>query len=409
MNQGHRSRAVTILLASFAMPITAGAQDIQPGQSIRDLPRPGYETGRWRVGNVILLPTLSASTTYDSNVFATSVNSISDAVFDIRPRIEAQGLGSDLKFNADAYVNARLLAEQTTEDMVAFGAGGSGSYILNQQTSLLAGLRFDRDYQRRSDPEADPVLREPALFNTFAANAGFRWQGNNILLGLNGSVQAVNFLDVSEDDRDLTTWRGALRVGYAVSPRIGFYLEPYANYRNTRLPVDRNGVDRDMKTFGALAGVTFDITDRLRGEVGAGAFKANPAGTLESFTGLAFAGKLSWSPAVRTQISFNAFQGDVATIQSGASGRIDSRMRVRIDQEIRHNLLFNAGAGYQRTSYRGNTDRRLRIIAADAELEYLVSRTISIFVAASHESRTATSPLDQFDRTTAGIGIRLRT
>lgn len=408
MHCGKRSLAACLLVTALAVPVAGIAQQTRPGQAIRDLPRPGYELGRWRVGNLVLLPSLAASATHDSNVFATSVAAISDTVFDLRPRLEIEALGSDLQFTGDVYANTRLLAEQTTEDFTGFGIGGDVRYAANRQTRLSAGVRFDRDYQRRSDPEADPVLREPAAFNTLAADAGFRWQGNRILLGLTGSVQTVNFLAAAEDDRDLTLWRGALRLGYAASPRIGIYLEPYANIRDARLPVDRNGIDRDMKTFGALAGVTFDITDRLRGELGAGGFRADPAGPPPSFSGLAFNGKLDWSPAPRTLIGFTAFQGDVATIQAGANGRIDTRLRLRLDQEIRHNLLFNASAGLLRTRYRGNLDRRLRSLSADAELEYLVSRTVSVFIAAGHESRTANDPLDRFKRTTVGIGARLR-
>lgn len=417
MRSGGRSSAgrygaAGAVLASFVLPLPiglgAGAQQVQPGQSIRDLPRPGYEIGRWRVGNTTLLPSLSASTTYDSNVYATSVAAISDAVFDIRPRIEIDSQGSALQIKADAYAHARLLAEQTREDTVAFGAGGSANYTLDRRTSLTGGLRFGRDWLHRADPEASPILLPPALFNTVSGDGGFRWQGNNILIGLNGSVQKVDFLDPGEDDRDLTSWRGSMRLGYAASPRIGIFVEPYYNRRDARLPFDKNGINRDVTTFGALAGVSFDITQRFTGELGVGAFKAIPADPFPSYTGLAFSGNLTWSPTPRTVIAFTGFRGDVATIKSGAYARTDTRLQVRIDQEVRHNLLFNAAVAMRKSLYLGLADRQLTSVGGNAELEYLVNRTLSVFVNAGHENRTGTDPLDRFKRTTVGIGARLR-
>lgn len=410
MHGAERSKAACLLLAALALQTSgvARAQDIRPGQSIRDLPRPGYETGRWRIGRTTLLPSIAASASHDSNIYATSVAAIGDAVFDIRPRVEIDSRGADLQLNGDAYAHARLLAKQTNEDTLAFGAGGSAKYVATRTTSLSGGLRFSRDWLHRADPEASPILLKPALYNTGTADAGFRWQGNNVLIGLNGSVQKVNYLGTSEDDRDLTSWRGSVRLGYAVSSRTGVYVEPYYNYRDARLAVDKNGINRDVRTFGALAGVRFDITDRFTGELGVGAFKASPAEPFPSFTGLALNGNLAWSPTPRTVVTFTGFRGDVATIKSGAYARTDTRLQLRIDQEIRHNLLFNAAVAMRKSLYLGAADRQLTSIGGEAELEYLVGRTLSVFVNAAHENRTATDRFDRFKRTIFGIGARLR-
>lgn len=405
------------MLILLPLPGFAGAQEIagiaktqelRPGQSILDLPRPGYEIGRWQVGNALLLPSLSASASDDNNIYATSVGTIGDTVFDINPRLEIDSRGSDFQLTGDAYAHARLLNQQTNEDTLAFGGGANANYIATRQTRFSGGLHFDRDFLHRADPEASSILLKPALFNSLTGDAGFQWQGNKVLIGANASLQNVNYIDPLLDDRDQTIWRGKVRLGYILSAPIRLYVEPYVNVRNARLPVDHNGIDRDVTTIGTLAGVAFDITDRLKGELGAGGFKANPAGTLASFSGLAFNGKLNWSPSQRTLVSFTAFQGDVSTVQSGANGRIDMRLQLRLDQEVRHNLLLNASVAQQNTRYTGNLVRWLHDTIVGGELEYLATRNLSVFVNAAYETRSSNTPLERFNRTTAGIGVRLR-
>ena len=397
------------LLLASATAAAAQGQDPWRIDSIRRLPRPGYEIGRWQIGSTALLPSLSVGVSHDSNVFATSAATVGDTAFDVRPRIDIERRGSDLEISADVYADGRFLAEQTTENGVAFGIGAAGRYTADSRSRLSASLRFDRNFQRRSDPEANPQLLEPARFNTLSAEVGYGFTGNRFGFNVSGSVQQVDFLAIEEDDRDLLTWRAPIRLSFVPSAGVGIYVEPYVNYRDARLPVDRFGFDRDALTYGILAGVSFDVTARLRGELGAGGFRSDPGDPrLDSFSGLALNGRLTWSPDERALVTFSAFNGDVATIQAGANGRIDTRLQLRWDQEVRHNLLFNMGLGYRRTSYRGNLQRRLRVLSVDAEIEYLLSRTLSVFLNAAHESRDANDARDRFERTTAGIGIRVR-
>src|SRR3546814_6314246 len=113
-----------------------------------------------------------------------------------------------------------------------------------------------------------------------------------------------------------------------------------------RLSVDRGGLDRDATTLGFLTGAGLDIGTKWRGEIGVGLFRTNSDDpTLRSFSGFAANGKITWSPDERTAVTADVFRGDVATVQSGAGGRIDTRIGLRLDQEIRHNLLMSLRAG----------------------------------------------------------------
>src|SRR3546814_18921796 len=97
-----------------------------------------------------------------------------------------------------------------------------------------------------------------------------------------------------------------------------------------------------------------DIGTKWRGEIGVGLFRTNSDDpTLRSFSGFAANGKITWSPDERTAITADVFRGDVATVQSGAGGRIDTRIGLRRDPEIPHNTLMSVRGGERRTSSRG--------------------------------------------------------
>ncbi len=386
----------------------AHAQQIQRGEALLSLPRPGYETGRWQVGNVTLLPLLTTEAHYDSNVFATSRDTIGDTVANIGPRLDIVADGRRLNLTGDIEANGRIHATQSSEDSFTFGGGAGASFAAGGATQIDGKLHFDRAIQSRADPEANPTLFHPARLNSFVSELGYRYNRSRVDIAVRGGVQSINYLDPNEADRDLTSYSASVRLGLVLSPRITAFVQGYGNRRNARLAVDRNGIDRDVTTFGALGGFTLDITGRWRGEVGIGGFKANPDGALPSFSGLALDAKMLWMPTPRISLTFDASSGDVGTIRAGASGRVDDKFALHFDAEARHNLLVHAGITYDATSYRGSIDRRLQTWLAEAEVELLLNRNLSLFVAASQTNRHANSVFDRFERTTVGVGVRLR-
>lgn len=397
----------TLVVAALATAPVAAAEPGR-GDAIADLPRRGYEVGRLRFGNAMLMPVLSAESHYDSNVFATSRRTRDDVVFNLGPRLGISVDGGRLTIDADAEANFRLHSDNTTEDRTTFGAGASAVFLASSRETFDGKVRYDRLAESRADPEANPLLRRPAQLDSVGADFGFGHRTRRFGITLRGGAQKVNYLDAADADRDLTNYQASLRINVPLSPRLDLFVQPYGNRRDARLSVDRSGVDRDVTTTGILAGAAIDITGRWRGEFGAGVFHADPDGALKSFDGLALRGSLYWTPVARTAVTLKASRGDAATIRSGANGRIDTNISLRIDQEARHNLLLHAGVAYEGTSYRGNIDRRLRQFSVDAEAELLVGRRLSVFIRASHTDRDANSRFDQFKRTTAGLGLRLK-
>src|SRR3546814_16607323 len=89
---------------------------------------------------------------------------------------------------------------------------------------------------------------------------------NRIGIGAQGGVQRQNYLAPDESDRDLTTWRGSVRVSAQLAAGRDVFLLGFVNRRDHRLSVDRSGLDRDATTLGFLTGAGLRSEERRVGK-----------------------------------------------------------------------------------------------------------------------------------------------
>src|SRR3546814_13864239 len=105
-----------------------------------------------------------------------------------------------------------------------------------------------------------------------------------------GEVHKLNYLRSLDDERDYTSYRGALRGFYRMSPLINLYVQGYVNRRDFRQAADDAGVNRDASTFGGTVGAEFDPGGTMSGELNVGSLRfATQDRTLNHFTSSHFA------------------------------------------------------------------------------------------------------------------------
>lgn len=387
----------------------AWAQLNLQNQSIRDLPRPGYEPRQIRLGSTIISPEVVAGSEYDSNVYATSRDADDDLLLTVAPVIAIRNTVGRMQLDASLFGVLRHYDEHPLEDVNTFGFNGAGRFEAASDHIFKGRIVAERSFQRRGDPEArTETLKGPARINVGRAELGYEYRPGRLGVSFQGAAEKLNYLPRDEDDRDLTTLRGSTRLSLDATPRISTFIEGFINKRDARTAVDRSGVNRDTLTKGALAGVAIHVADRLDSELGIGAFRSDPSDArLRSFTGFAANGSLVWRPQLRTSLTAEVFRGDVATIRTGANGRIDTRASIRLDQEVRHNLLFNGTLSVRDTRYRGSIERDQTTYTAEAETTFLASRNVQLVASVRFARRKADQPLEEFERVRGGLALRL--
>lgn len=386
------------------------AQDVRRGASPLDLPRPGYERRPIRVGPAEVRIDVEIASIYDTNVYSTSQDEIDDIALVARPRIALDWQSATAELHGEAYVDTRRYLDQEHESATSFGAAVSGRTAPGRNHVLSTELRFDRAVENRADPEARAsILLPPRKINILTSEIGYSLTGTRLGFNLSGAVQKFDFLDPAEQDRDFTMLRGSARATWRPAAPVSFFVEGYASRRNFRTAFDISGINRDATTYGLLAGVSREVSTKLRGRIGAGVFRFDPDdGLLDGYSGFALSGDLTWNPRARTAVTAQLFRGDVGTARAGATGRTDTRLALTVSQEAYHNLLLSGRAGWTQSRYRGPGADTLNSWSLAAEGEYLIDRRFSLVAGASYARRTARDPLDEFSRAQFQIGLRAR-
>lgn len=401
-------RCATIALG-LASPAAAQLQALPNITDALQLPRPGYEQRTARIGGGTLATSLALGLRRDDNIFATDSGAVTDEIVMIEPRLVLD-TGRDLfRFNAELFGDLRQYIRNGGESQNNFGARISGQWLPLSRWQFSGRGIAQRFVQSRNDPEAASNLGlPPRRINIFSGEVAARYTVGRLGVGLSGRVDRNDFLPPEDADRTLTSFHASMRLSVAPSTGVAFFVEPYVTRRNHDRAVDRSGIDRDATTAGALAGVRFNLTSTLDGEVGIGGFRAAPDDpTLRAFSGVAANVDLRWTPQRRTAITARALSGDVATVVAGAIGRTDTFIGLQIDQEARHNLLLQLQVSWRESVFRG-TGIRFATTGIEGSAEYLVTRALALVVEYSHARRTADLPFDRFRRNYVGVAMRWR-
>lgn len=375
---------------------------------------PEYDPKGIDVGPFVMFGGVDASVNYDSNVYAvpkTSANRgpIDDVVFEIAPQIEIKYAGEKLSFRGHADSRIKRHADQTTQDSEAAGVLGELKWSPSRGHSLTALGTWDRAVEDRGDPEANVGARVgPRIYNILNGSLIYAHTGTRISFDAEAAARKTNALASEDSDRDFTTWLGRGTVGYRVSGTMSVTATGFVNLRNYRIKSNATLTDRDTSTYGARLGVAFNPGGLFTGNISAGIFKLNPDDpTLSSRTGLSAAGTVTYRPSRRSAITLDVFSGDVATFRSGATSRTDTTAQLTLQQEIRHNLFANVGAGYRHTKYVGNGLKESTLIGF-GEVEYLFSRNWSVAAKVNYGTRDSDDPRDEFNRFRGGVEVRFQ-
>lgn len=390
---------------------TAAAQVDEPTSPL-DLPRPGFEYDGIDIGSFKLKPELRLAFDYNSNVFLTSQNAQDDLRVHIDPAVSlARDIGSG-RLTAEAHASLRRHLDTKSEDSNAYGASLNFGMSAIKAENFRATIGASRNIERRADPEARAGPADPPrLINAMLAEAEYSRAIGKIRLTIGVGAEKYNQLAAADDDRDMTTSRASVTVGYRMASTLDVFVEGYVNRRDFRLALDFRGIDRDQNTYGAIFGFKREIGSRIHGNIGLGFFRTAPEAAnpiVPPYTGFRIDTEFTWLPRDRTSINFRLSRGDVATVRSGASTRVDTVGRILIDQEIRHNLLGQLSVSYVDLFYIGESRGHLKNVASSARLEYLADRRTSVFTSFTYEQRFARDAIEDYRVATLAIGLMRR-
>lgn len=401
-------RAIGAISLGVLASAPVAGQELDRATPLIEAPKE-YSATSIRVGTGALYMGVDLRGEYIDNIYALPDNRIGDFRLTGIPRASLTFDNDRFRLVTRTQAAIRRYADNKTENSVGGLVAMDGAWQLSQADTLSFGSVLARTVEDRGEPES---LRNPAASprksNVLTGELGYRHQGGRVVFASRATGMRNNSLRTVDRERDFTQWSLQGRAGLRASGTFHVFGEGFATLRNFDLATDRSGVNRDSQTFGARGGMEFDPGGFIRGEAAVGIFHFNPEdSSLDSRTGISTSASLIYQPRERLAFTLDAFSGDVATVRTGAQARTDTRIRFGIQQEIYHNLRWQAGLVYRRSKYIGSSTSE-RTFGGIVEVEYLVSRRMAIALQGRHSNRDSTIPVDEFRRNSIGLELRLQ-
>lgn len=417
-----RSFTVTPDLYSiFAPSPTPAEQRAAAGQrggpvGVLQRQRPELDPVGIQVGEQHFLPSISVSSAYDSNIFATETAPSADAVSHLRPVLDVDNGTKLISYHFNLY-----------GDFVSY-LGHSGLDNANYGTALdIIG-------------DLDPTLRiesRSTITHTHQDPAGFVLPVPNA---------AVSHLPVSQSyqqelsaTRDIGRWGLQLAGGYARAEyediTIGgvtllqsqlnsniVHLAPSVSYAVTPLvrgivqgryahEIDAEG-SLNSSTYEVTVGSDFELRRLLRGTVYVGytehLFDQSQFG---GNSGVTYGLSLAWYPSERMTVSATGRQDFVSTIISGA-GNTPSAANVmtaqlQVDYDLSEQFVLSGIASYESDTFQ-STSRRDVIPSASVNLLYFINRNWVATAQGRVIKRDSTLAGFSYERVQFGLGLKFR-
>ena len=409
---------------TLVMSQSVVAYESQDDAGIRDdRQSDGYKAKGIRVGSFVLNPMMSIGNEYNSNIFKQDeqVGEVDSYIAHFKPG-----------FKVKSDWNRHMLGLSVDTDIALYSTQGDandyediflrldGRIDVLRDSYLDASFTFDDTHEDRGSPDQRGGST-PTFYDRKAIDLAYSHKFNRVSIN-----PTMNFSRYDYEDTPTTSATGNLRQStrsrweYTPSLRVGYEIQPeyeaFAKFVWKEVTYDTGVIsgasttafDRDSSGYNALAGMAFELTDLVTGDVSVGYLHRDyAAANLSTISGINGFVNLTWRPTTLTNVTF-AFSRDInETTQSGVSGVVASTPSIRFRHELKRNVILDAGIKYAYNEYDGfnpantvianRTDRLEDVFGGNLGVKYLLNRNFSLGLSYSYDSRDVNYNLSDYE------------
>lgn len=409
------NRVVLLFLAAItlaAQPVAAArAQSVTPSP----LPGPDAEPLGIRAGGLIMFPSVESGVEITDNVTRAVQDPRSDVGYFVAPamRIESEWVRHSMRLDASS--RHVYYFDNPSEDELDVNVRGTARIDVRRSTSVELEGGYALDQEGRGDIDVPGAAAEPPNEHTLDGSVTLTHKFSRLTVSAEGRIERQSFDDVdligggtqNNSDRNFTEYEGSLRLGYDLSPRLQPFVRASYALRRHDEKVDDNGLRQDSDGFGVSAGVAFELTPLLVGELALGYVRRefeDPA--LQEIGGVTFEGNLTWRPTPITTVAFTAATEVEETGFGTLSGSILRTFGLSVRHELRRKLMVAGSAEYAIEDYTGAALREDTLLLA-VGLTYQFNRAVAFRLGYSYEAydSSAGGAYDE-SRFTAGVLVQ---
>jgi hypothetical protein len=365
--------------------------------AVRERARPEYEALGLGLGMFAVYPVVQIDVEHNDNIFAVETGADSDWIVRIKPELSVESGWSRHALNAYARANVARYQDFDEENFEDWSIGADARLDITRAGNIALGYDHSRVTEPRTSSNAPASTREPVSYDLDAAYVAASRTSGRLRLSGRADIRTFDYedavtlggLSVDQDNRDRTITSLTGRADLAISPATAWFVQATSNARDYDTAASPLLPARDSDGYEILAGVNFEVGALARGEIAVGyiaqTFEASSYRDIDGFGARA---ELEWFPTQITTVSGYASRTIEDSGLAGSGGYLSTAVGVRLDHELRRNVLFNAELTVARDEYDdiGREDERVQ---ASVGGTYLLNRNLGVSLAASRFEQTS--------------------
>ncbi|MBL8578273.1 MAG: outer membrane beta-barrel protein [Mesorhizobium sp.] len=398
------------------LPLDPGAERAQP---IEGLNRPQednpFEAVGVRWGTFILRPTLETGITATSNADS-SVNGSSAVLSETTLRLNAASDWSSHRASVNAFGTFTNTLSGQEVDRFAGGVDAELELELGTEYRAIGTFTYSAEPESAASPVVVPDTVEEPINQTVGGTLGLERDVGKATFGLTGGILNNTYGDadlegggvLSQKDRDSTLYTLSLRGGYEMSPTLTPFVETEIGRNQYDQKVDSAGYERSADLYAFRAGLEFDMSEKLSGEVAAGWVSEDfDDARLDTLSTPTFEANVLWSPLRGTNVRLSGSTELEGTTTPGESGSVLYSTSMAIERQMRVNLTGDATLGYGYRNY-AESDGYDVIWNASASLTWWLNRYAGLVGRVSYEDVSSNLPDRDSDTSSIFLGLKLQ-
>lgn len=362
------------------------------------------------VESFLLLTTLRSSLTWDDNALAHKTARSSDMYSRTNPDVTLISRWSEHSLRLNVGGEGLLYQDHQSETQGNAHVSLDAVLDFDAATKAIGYARYRLGHEQRGWGESFFDYRHPIEYSTTEAGLALRRSMDGGWAEIGGGLRHLDysnaerdvgtFLDQSFRTGDITNAYG--RLGREIGGGMNGFVE--AGYDSR----DFGGVGTDSHGVRLLAGIAYDLTKDIRGEVAGGylhqSFDTTARKTLDSY---AYRSQLVWQPAPEWTLAIiGSREVGVPSAWAKQTNTLVSESGARVDYAVAPALVVHAALGMEVVNYLDldAMDQRLRVQFGG---EYYFNPQSSVWVKYTHWDHNSGlySALD-YDRNQVGVGVR---
>jgi len=405
--------SLLVTLCGLLLPgISAAQQYYDPGLlqiTIEHKPA-DFQSRGIRLGSFALKTGVEIALEHNDNIFYLKNEEISDSIMHVRPWARLDSDWSRHQLNIGVYTDFGRYDNFSSEDYDDWVLSLEGRIDVKRGSEFNFKATYMLLREDRSSPD-DIGGIAPTRFSYSGFGVGYSHSFNRLTAALGFDTIDTDYKDNINSDgsilfnqaRDRSRDTLAFRLDYNHAGRSSLFLAAAFNQIDYDQTTDNSGSQRSSDGRDFRAGVALDITGLLVGDLYLQYFDQDyddPA--FDNVDGWGIGASLDWTPTQLTFVDIEFRHGAQETTQVGSSGFASSLYAVRLQHELRYNLLAHVRVSYTDNDYQINGNfadslRNSNVFRAGLGLTYLLNR--HVFISAGYVYEDANANIPVFDYT----------